>query len=549
MRDSSAAPSGSHSFTGGFNPLQLLVAAAALIWTAARFPSVFSADPATFAICFLAALVARCTPVAPTRETPITFTPAFVLVSLQLCGAPAAAVTAIAVSILHGRLLSRETWSVVLYRGSRYALAALVVERLIPSPLSAGSAAAQAAAYAAAMGILAVPGQRSPGRWTRARAAHARLEAFAVLVSFPCALLLALAYRTWGWAALPLSATGILIGAYAVRMTVENRTMSRQLRAIEQLGRICASGVRGQEAMERFLDLSRGFVQFEAAQVWVPSQEPGLFEPAVCIPPEAKPAPSPHDTELLLRVMRRSKPLLLKNVSRIGDAAGPHESRLLIPFGLPGQPVGVAQFVRTAHHPFRTDDLHHIALLAPQAAVAFVGATVRHQMHRYQDLAVTDGLTGLYNHRHIQELLRDELRRARRYGRPLSLLMLDVDGFKLFNDTYGHPQGDVLLQSLASILRANVRSVDHVGRYGGEEFMVLLPETVRSDAVMLAERIRNAVERTPYQLGESASVRVTVSIGVAASPQDASEADLLVQLADQALYRAKRDGRNLVVTA
>jgi diguanylate cyclase (GGDEF)-like protein len=127
--------------------------------------------------------------------------------------------------------------------------------------------------------------------------------------------------------------------------------------------------------------------------------------------------------------------------------------------------------------------------------------------------------------------------------------MLDVDSFKAFNDTYGHPQGDNLLRSIASILQANVRSVDFLGRYGGEEFLIVLPETAKDDACRLAERIRGAVEEQAFVIVEGEAIRRTVSVGVASYPEDALNAGELVQRADEALYRAKRAGKNRVLWA
>jgi diguanylate cyclase (GGDEF)-like protein len=146
-------------------------------------------------------------------------------------------------------------------------------------------------------------------------------------------------------------------------------------------------------------------------------------------------------------------------------------------------------------------------------------------------------------------VLRAEMSRATRYGRPLSVMMIDVDGFKGFNDTYGHPQGDVLLRLMATLLRTNTRSVDHVGRYGGEEFLVILPETTSEDAYYLAERMRHVIETAGFPTGRDESVVMTVSVGVASFPEDAANAGDLVQRADEAMYQAKRSGKNRVLTA
>ncbi|HMK91736.1 MAG TPA: sensor domain-containing diguanylate cyclase, partial [Thermoleophilia bacterium] len=167
----------------------------------------------------------------------------------------------------------------------------------------------------------------------------------------------------------------------------------------------------------------------------------------------------------------------------------------------------------------------------------------------------TDGLTGLYNHRFFQERLVAEIARAGRFGKPLTLLMIDVDDFKDYNDTYGHPQGDRLLKALADLLLAETRgNVDFVARYGGEEFVVLLPETGLEAAVVaaddgrppaeeVAERIRLATERMATVEGVQDAV-VTVSVGIAAFPEHAGTGDQLVANADKALYLAKRLGKD-----
>ncbi len=165
---------------------------------------------------------------------------------------------------------------------------------------------------------------------------------------------------------------------------------------------------------------------------------------------------------------------------------------------------------------------------------------------RLREWAIRDGLTGLYNHRHFQELLRTEMARARRYGQPLGCLMLDIDHFKQVNDTYGHPLGDEVLKRLAATLTDVAREVDIIARYGGEEFVVILPNTDREGACRLAERIREAVAARTVEF-EGEPVRTTVSIGVAThhDPGVSDEREL-IKRADNALYHAKRNGRDQV---
>ena len=160
---------------------------------------------------------------------------------------------------------------------------------------------------------------------------------------------------------------------------------------------------------------------------------------------------------------------------------------------------------------------------------------------KLQSLAITDGLTGLHNHRAFQDHLEEQFQTAMRNKQPLALLLMDVDHFKHYNDTYGHQAGDEVLRQVAQILLANVREGDFVARYGGEEFVVVLPRADLESAVAVAERLRRAVESAEWQLRP-----VTGSFGVACARPDMETRQELIEAADQALYQAKKNGRNRV---
>jgi len=166
--------------------------------------------------------------------------------------------------------------------------------------------------------------------------------------------------------------------------------------------------------------------------------------------------------------------------------------------------------------------------------------------HKLEELSVRDGLTGLYNRRELEKRLQEETQRARRYSHPYSVLMLDIDHFKDVNDRYGHQTGDDVLVTVADLVRLTVRPVDLVARYGGEELAVILPETDESGARLVAERIRSTVEESLTTTSQGDTIHVTVSIGLATFPRDSATGAGLVYAADQALYAAKVDGRNLV---
>ncbi|MCE9602744.1 MAG: diguanylate cyclase [Gemmatimonadetes bacterium] len=165
-------------------------------------------------------------------------------------------------------------------------------------------------------------------------------------------------------------------------------------------------------------------------------------------------------------------------------------------------------------------------------------------------LSVTDDLTGLANRRQLDDELAREVQRSERHAHPFAVLMLDVDKFKVFNDTHGHPAGDAVLEQLARILRESAREVDTAARYGGEEFFLILPETSVAGAAHIAERIRASTEAHPFAIdGGAAEVKVTVSIGYAIFPDHGRTPDALIEAADQALYRSKQGGRNRATVA
>ena len=169
----------------------------------------------------------------------------------------------------------------------------------------------------------------------------------------------------------------------------------------------------------------------------------------------------------------------------------------------------------------------------------------RRKREFYQYLSIRDGLTDLYNHRHFHELLNQEMAPASRYGYPLSLLMVDIDNFKKFNDLYGHPAGDNVLVQIGKLFRQNCRQLDHVCRYGGEEFAIITPETNGKNAIHLAKRLLNRVREMKIQVYDSTiEEAVTISVGLASFPVDGQTKEDLIRIADQNLLQAKKKGKN-----
>ena len=200
--------------------------------------------------------------------------------------------------------------------------------------------------------------------------------------------------------------------------------------------------------------------------------------------------------------------------------------------------IGVMNIVNKAKGLFDEDDLQLALTMANQAAVVVEKA-------RLFNLATVDGLTGLIVHRYFKSKMEEEFRRSKRYGKPLSYLMTDIDHFKKFNDTWGHQIGDMVLREVAKCVMATVRETDIAARYGGEEFAVILPETDLEGAMLLAERLRVAVEEAAFK-GPKGDLKVTISLAELYPVHNAETTLEMIKQADDALYVAKRNGRNQV---
>jgi diguanylate cyclase (GGDEF)-like protein len=230
-----------------------------------------------------------------------------------------------------------------------------------------------------------------------------------------------------------------------------------------------------------------------------------------------------------------------KRHSRECESSVKH-GHIILPLKVKEKLVGVLCLFTPPLQEVSDREIHLYKTIADIISVAIENATI----HKTTlEIARTDGLTGLYNHSEFQHILELEVQRAKRYGREFSLLMLDIDFFKNFNDTYGHQTGDDILRAISQKIKGEVRSMDVPARYGGEEFAVILPETPLQFGVQVAERLCKTVSGHMFHI-QGSNVQVTLSIGVAAFPADAEISDDLIKRADQALYLAKKSGRNRV---
>jgi len=217
-------------------------------------------------------------------------------------------------------------------------------------------------------------------------------------------------------------------------------------------------------------------------------------------------------------------------------------SCLGIPLEIRGSMVGAIVLTSATPGLFTAASAQRVRSFANQASIAIDNARLFQQAHHH---SVTDGLTGLKNRRHFFDLAKVEFERIRRYGRSLSIVMIDIDRFKNLNDAYGHLVGDAVLREVARRLQEAVRTIDTLARYGGEEFVVLMPETELAEALLVAERVRQSVAEPPV-VDNGVTVSTTISVGVAEIDEQCASLEDALKCADKALYAAKAAGRNRV---
>lgn len=235
------------------------------------------------------------------------------------------------------------------------------------------------------------------------------------------------------------------------------------------------------------------------------------------------------------------------NTARCVHAEGVNHSYVCIPIVAQGETLGILHFQANADHPqLRESDLSLKNTFAGQIGLSIANIRLREAL---RSQSIIDALTGLFNRRYLEEILEREVRRATRSEQPVGVMMLDLDHFKNFNDTYGHEAGDAVLREAAAFLKRSVRAEDIVCRFGGEEFVIILPLADANATQGRAERIRSKLhELTVLHQGKSVGA-VTMSVGVAVLPVHGESSKALLEAADAALYRAKREGRDRVVMA
>jgi diguanylate cyclase (GGDEF)-like protein len=256
---------------------------------------------------------------------------------------------------------------------------------------------------------------------------------------------------------------------------------------------------------------------------------------------------------------REGEPLLIPDVAtdsrfspRFDKVTGfTTRSSLAVPLRSKGRTLGVIELVHardegTEGSGFTEADVRTLASIADYAAIAIENAR---NFQRLEELTVVDDHTGLYNSRHLHRQLELEVARAGRFGRALSVIFFDLDRFKEVNDRYGHQSGSAMLREVGEVLKGNLRAVDVPVRYGGDEFVVLLPETDRAQALLVASRLQSALKYHRFLEHRGLSLAITASFGVATFPIDGRTEEELMRSADAAMYRVKEGGRDAIAVA
>ena len=222
------------------------------------------------------------------------------------------------------------------------------------------------------------------------------------------------------------------------------------------------------------------------------------------------------------------------------------QSIVCLPLISKGRTLGVIELLNLPRGHLTAPDLEFLVALADFAAIAVENARF---VKRIKDLSIVDDVTGLFNSRHLLALLETEISRAVRYSAPFSIIFLDLDHFKLVNDNYGHLVGSRLLREVGQVLKYNLRTVDWATRYGGDEFVLILPRTGRKESLLVAKRLRSSLNEEVFLKNEGLHIQITASFGIATFPDDAKTKEDAIRMADQAMYRVKRSTRDDIAQA
>ncbi len=338
-----------------------------------------------------------------------------------------------------------------------------------------------------------------------------------------------------------------------IRLQAELEQKSKELSSVLDVTSLLSSSPDFSKAINKIMERTRAMVNAQTWAIFLVDEPSGtlVFNAAKGVSPG-------RDARFRLKpgegiagwAMQAMEPKVVHDVSRerrftnsVDAATGiKSKSVMAVPISVKGRLLGVAELINKENSVgFTAEDVGMVKMLMNQTALAVERSELYQRM---EDLVITDDLTKLFNLRYLDRTLEVELERATRYNLSVSLIFMDIDYFKNVNDRYGHLMGSKLLVEVSQLLLKGLRKVDIVARYGGDEFVIVLPQTGIAAAKMIADRLRKAIEKHTFLKSENLDLRLTASFGIACYPEHASTQEDLLRLADEAMYRVKYHTRN-----
>lgn len=334
------------------------------------------------------------------------------------------------------------------------------------------------------------------------------------------------------------------------RLFNESQRHLEEMTAIHEIGMKLTSSLDISNLLQYIAENVLNLTGASHVRIFSLTSETGKFtQRATAWPPHGKKPPTiwPRNTGFTAAVVQSKKPVIIEKAPEHPIFSAPEAQKWGIQ-SVAGFPLkgkwglnGVLIVAFLEHHKFNKNEVNLLSLLADQAAIAIENAQLYKET---KQLATTDYLTGVWNRRYLDEYFQAELTRSQRFNRKAAVLVIDIDNFKSFNDTYGHSSGDEIIRIVARAILSSCREIDIVGRYGGDEFAVILIEADIPDAVNVSGRILAALEKSHYSSQNGTRLPVTVSIGISSYPADGKNTEELFSLADAAMYKAKHSGGN-----
>jgi diguanylate cyclase (GGDEF)-like protein len=321
-----------------------------------------------------------------------------------------------------------------------------------------------------------------------------------------------------------------------------SRSISEIL-ALYEISRTVGAIMAPSKACEKILEIIEGVVDYHRGTIFLLTSDEEGDEPRL-VPMAIKGGIADYIPEISFKLGNglsawvAQEGRLVVIPERLGESQR-NDAFISVPMIVQGEVVGVINLMRSPGPPFSDEEIRFLVIVSSQAA-----STIQHitTVRNLNMMATTDELTGLSNRRVFESRLFEELKRAMRYKQPMALLLIDLDEFKLLNDTYGHKAGDMVLKAFGKLLRKECRISDFPARYGGDEFAVILPNTTKEDAVSLAKRLMKRISGMTIGYKEKEIKMPSLSIGVSGYPEDGSDPNSLFLIADSMMYKVKKEG-------